>query len=79
MIGKSLTKAQMVALLNNMGTIDQPWVSSSFDTSDIDALLTFQNCPHGRPTMRHLTKLNSANIPGHSTDRIDWSSWSSNS
>jgi DNA mismatch repair protein PMS2 len=26
MIGKTLTKNQMVALLRNMGTIDQPWV-----------------------------------------------------
>ncbi|KLT42955.1 DNA mismatch repair protein MutL [Cutaneotrichosporon oleaginosum] len=29
MIGKALTKAQMVALLRNMGTIDQPWVCHS--------------------------------------------------
>lgn len=29
MIGKSLTKAQMVQLLRNMGTIDQPWVSET--------------------------------------------------
>jgi hypothetical protein len=28
MIGKSLTRNQMVALLRNMGTIDQPWVSA---------------------------------------------------
>jgi hypothetical protein len=27
MIGKSLTRNQMIALLRNMGTIDQPWVS----------------------------------------------------
>lgn len=26
MIGKSLTRNQMVTLLRNMGTIDQPWV-----------------------------------------------------
>jgi DNA mismatch repair protein PMS2 len=26
MIGKTLTRNQMVALLRNMGTIDQPWV-----------------------------------------------------
>jgi DNA mismatch repair protein PMS2 len=26
MIGKTLTRSQMVALLRNMGTIDQPWV-----------------------------------------------------
>ena len=29
MIGKALTKSQMVALLKNMGTIDQPWVSDA--------------------------------------------------
>ena len=26
MIGKTLTRNQMVTLLRNMGTIDQPWV-----------------------------------------------------
>ncbi|KAF4176527.1 hypothetical protein CNMCM7927_004054 [Aspergillus lentulus] len=40
MIGKSLTQAQMVRVVRNMGTIDKPW-----------------NCPHGRPTMRHLMTL----------------------
>lgn len=32
MIGKSLTKGQMVNLLRNMGTIDQPWVSIQYDS-----------------------------------------------
>ncbi|KAL1410623.1 ATP-binding mismatch repair protein [Vanrija albida] len=56
MIGKSLTKAQMVALLRNMGTIDQPW-----------------NCPHGRPTMRHLCQLDPRTRPHSGHGRIDWS------
>jgi len=30
MIGKTLTRNQMVALLRNMGTIDQPWVRTPF-------------------------------------------------
>jgi len=30
MIGKTLTRSQMVALLRNMGTIDQPWVRLLF-------------------------------------------------
>ncbi|WVQ82773.1 hypothetical protein IAT38_004905 [Cryptococcus sp. DSM 104549] len=58
MIGKSLTKAQMVQLLRNMGTIDQPW-----------------NCPHGRPTMRHLTKLEVPTKPRSGRGRIDWVKW----
>ncbi|KAI9279945.1 hypothetical protein BC943DRAFT_331431 [Umbelopsis sp. AD052] len=37
MIGDSLGKGQMIKIIRNMSTIDQPW-----------------NCPHGRPTMRHL-------------------------
>jgi len=41
MIGTSLSKQDMVRLVTNMGTIEQPW-----------------NCPHGRPTLRHLVNLN---------------------
>ncbi|KAH8549580.1 mismatch repair endonuclease PMS2 [Umbelopsis sp. PMI_123] len=37
MIGDNLGKGQMIKIIRNMSTIDQPW-----------------NCPHGRPTMRHL-------------------------
>ncbi|GFZ43548.1 hypothetical protein JCM24511_01268 [Saitozyma sp. JCM 24511] len=61
MIGKSLTKGQMVQLLRNMGTIDQPW-----------------NCPHGRPTMRHLTKIESGHRSGTELGKrkIDWGRWS---
>ncbi|CAG8648121.1 4318_t:CDS:10 [Paraglomus brasilianum] len=40
MIGDPLNKRQMKQIVNNMGTISQPW-----------------NCPHGRPTMRHLFDL----------------------
>ncbi|WVW82358.1 hypothetical protein I302_104365 [Kwoniella bestiolae CBS 10118] len=55
MIGKSLNKSQMVNLLRNMGTIDQPW-----------------NCPHGRPTMRHLIKIDRPTGSRSGKDRIDW-------
>ncbi|WWC86301.1 uncharacterized protein L201_001174 [Kwoniella dendrophila CBS 6074] len=58
MIGKSLTKLQMVNLLKNMGTIDQPW-----------------NCPHGRPTMRHLIKIDQPTKSRSGKDRIDWRKW----
>ncbi|WRT64199.1 uncharacterized protein IL334_001128 [Kwoniella shivajii] len=58
MIGKSLTKNQMINLLRNMGTIDQPW-----------------NCPHGRPTMRHLTKIEQPSKARSGHDRIDWKRW----
>ncbi|WVR05930.1 hypothetical protein IAU60_002956 [Kwoniella sp. DSM 27419] len=57
MIGKALNKSQMVNLLRNMGTIDQPW-----------------NCPHGRPTMRHLSKIEPA-AKRSSKRRIDWTRW----
>ncbi|KAF7296343.1 hypothetical protein HMN09_01104400 [Mycena chlorophos] len=40
MIGMSLTKSRMTAVVRNMGTMEQPW-----------------NCPHGRPTMRHLVDM----------------------
>ncbi|WWD09461.1 hypothetical protein V865_007585 [Kwoniella europaea PYCC6329] len=58
MIGKSLNKTQMVNLLRNMGTIDQPW-----------------NCPHGRPTMRHLIKIDQPAKSRSGKDKIDWSKW----
>ncbi|KAK8865970.1 hypothetical protein IAR55_001119 [Kwoniella newhampshirensis] len=58
MIGKALTKGQMVQLLRNMGTIDQPW-----------------NCPHGRPTMRHLTKIEVPTKSKSGNGRIDWKMW----
>jgi DNA mismatch repair protein PMS2 len=41
MIGKPLTRPQMVKVVRNLSKIEQPW-----------------NCPHGRPTMRHLVDLN---------------------
>merc|ERR1712107_961622 len=37
MIGKALRIAEMERVLQNLGSLEQPW-----------------NCPHGRPTMRHL-------------------------
>jgi DNA mismatch repair protein PMS2 len=40
MVGKTLTKGQMVKVVRNLGEMDKPW-----------------NCPHGRPTMRHLADL----------------------
>ncbi|KIR97935.1 DNA mismatch repair protein PMS2 [Cryptococcus deuterogattii 2001/935-1] len=33
------------------------------------------NCPHGRPTMRHLTKLNSAPESRNIKGRFDWTRW----
>ncbi|KAE8539842.1 hypothetical protein D1P53_003779 [Cryptococcus gattii VGV] len=33
------------------------------------------NCPHGRPTMRHLTKLNSAPKSRNIKGRFDWTRW----
>ncbi|EGD81834.1 Pms2 protein [Salpingoeca rosetta] len=43
MIGKALTRPEMRAILQHMGTMEQPW-----------------NCPHGRPTMRHLCDISSS-------------------
>ncbi|CAK7211515.1 ATP-binding mismatch repair protein [Sporothrix bragantina] len=43
MIGKALSRRQMVSVLAHMGEMDKPW-----------------NCPHGRPTMRHLCSLGAA-------------------
>ncbi|KAK0540296.1 ATP-binding mismatch repair protein [Tilletia horrida] len=43
MVGRPLNARQMRTILTHMGTIDQPWPK--------------QNCPHGRPTMRHLVTL----------------------
>lgn len=47
MIGTALTRGRMKSVLNNMGTIEQPW-----------------NCPHGRPTMRHLVCLKTVDAEG---------------
>ncbi|CED83249.1 dna mismatch repair protein [Phaffia rhodozyma] len=57
MVGKPLSKRQMLKVLENMGRIDQPW-----------------NCPHGRPTMRHLIHLG----PPKKTPkrRLDWETFS---
>lgn len=85
MIGKSLTKSQMITvrpsgiggdklltlkLLRNMGTIDQPWVRPVI----VVGLLanSLKNCPHGRPTMRHLSTLARPSRPRSGSDRIDW-------
>ena len=63
----------MVALLRNMGTIDQPWARLMNLRISADT----QNCPHGRPTMRHLTKLDSGRGGRNGTSsRIDWATWS---
>jgi ribosomal protein L5 len=40
MIGKTLTKNQMVALLRNMGTIDQPWVCLLLLLRDNEGLMS---------------------------------------
>jgi len=40
MIGKTLDKATMRRILDNLAELKSPW-----------------NCPHGRPTMRHLAIL----------------------
>ncbi|KAI0706957.1 hypothetical protein C8Q76DRAFT_681916 [Earliella scabrosa] len=60
MIGTPLNKRQMTAVVQHMGTMDQPW-----------------HCPHGRPTMRHLS-----DIAGMGWDRdsrpgrkIDWTAF----
>ncbi len=41
MVGSALKMSEMRSIVNNLGTIDQPW-----------------NCPHGRPTLRHLADMN---------------------
>lgn len=53
MIGDSLSRQQMVKVLQNMSTIEQPW-----------------NCPHGRPTMRHLCDI--SEVPQRPVSTIDW-------
>lgn len=53
MIGDSLNRQQMVKILQNMSTIEQPW-----------------NCPHGRPTMRHLCDI--SEVPQRPVNAIDW-------
>uniref|UniRef100_D8Q7M4 DNA mismatch repair protein PMS1 n=1 Tax=Schizophyllum commune (strain H4-8 / FGSC 9210) TaxID=578458 RepID=D8Q7M4_SCHCM len=59
MIGMPLTKGQMTAVVQHMGTMDQPW-----------------NCPHGRPTMRHLIDLADLNGRTKGPRPIDWASLS---
>ncbi|KAL1721545.1 MutL C terminal dimerization domain-containing protein [Schizophyllum commune] len=59
MIGMPLTKGQMTAVVQHMGTMDQPW-----------------NCPHGRPTMRHLIDLANLNGRAKGPRPIDWASLS---
>ncbi|KAF9788005.1 hypothetical protein BJ322DRAFT_1002088 [Thelephora terrestris] len=53
MIGDSLNRQQMIKILQNMSTIEQPW-----------------NCPHGRPTMRHLCDISA--VPQRPVNTIDW-------
>ena len=53
MIGTALSRHKMRGIVDNLGTLDQPW-----------------NCPHGRPTMRHLCTLNQT-IPSRN-DEIAW-------
>ena len=33
------------------------------------------NCPHGRPTMRHLIKIEPPHRARSGKDRIDWAKW----
>jgi len=40
MVGTALKAQQMLSVVRNMGSMDQPW-----------------HCPHGRPTMRHLSDI----------------------
>ncbi|KAH8093085.1 DNA mismatch repair protein MutL [Cristinia sonorae] len=40
MVGTALKAQQMISVVRNMGSMNQPW-----------------HCPHGRPTMRHLSDL----------------------
>nr|DBA11357.1 TPA_inf: PMS1 [Pseudozyma hubeiensis] len=54
MIGTALNKGRMKSILNNMGTIEQPW-----------------NCPHGRPTMRHLACLKTLDALGEAKKAED--------
>ncbi|KAF2089404.1 DNA mismatch repair protein MutL [Saccharata proteae CBS 121410] len=67
MVGKTLTKRQMEAVVSKMGEIDKPW-----------------NCPHGRPTMRHLASLEEwggwregDGLVGLGEERVetDWGGW----
>ncbi|KAH9852812.1 hypothetical protein C2E23DRAFT_729924 [Lenzites betulinus] len=57
MIGKPLSRRQMVSVVQHMGTMDQPW-----------------HCPHGRPTMRHLSDIAGVGREGHARD-IDWATF----
>ena len=58
MVGDPLTIPQMKKLVSQLGKLKQPWVSlSSIAFSPFTLHFSLQNCPHGRPTMRHLINL----------------------
>lgn len=60
MIGKALSRSEMQRLITQMGEIEQPWVSRKYyDKFRMKCYLFLfsKNCPHGRPTMRHLVNL----------------------
>ena len=69
-------------VVRSMGLIDQPWVrtlirgSPHFDRADHRVSFCSQNCPHGRPTMRHLLSLNrwEEKATRNSRRPLDWSS-----
>ncbi|KAI5270838.1 DNA mismatch repair protein MutL [Aureobasidium subglaciale] len=58
MVGKTLSKSQMLKVVRNLGEMDKPW-----------------NCPHGRPTMRHLADLSAWMPGGEDTPKTDWTGW----
>lgn len=59
MVGKALSFADMRRLVDHMGQIEQPWVRMTLNFGRRGVNFVFlQNCPHGRPTMRHLINLN---------------------
>ncbi|KAL0948421.1 hypothetical protein HGRIS_011002 [Hohenbuehelia grisea] len=60
MVGMPLNVKQMTAVVQHMGTMDQPW-----------------NCPHGRPTMRHLSDLALLSRGRARSREIDWAGFRS--
>ena len=66
--------AHVLQLVRNMGTIDQPWVGCFLPWVRVE-LIPVQNCPHGRPTMRHLTKVETGKSSRSGRGRIDWAKW----
>lgn len=74
MVGTSLSKTDMRRLVDQMGTIDHPWVRLFEESILFDAPLTivyflnFQNCPHGRPTIRHLLNLAMLKLNGKESE-----------